>query len=205
MTTAVFPDLPGVAMGIKRSAKWLNRNYQSVSGKETNVALWSYPEWSWSLPFEVLQTIAGSPDFWTLANFYNAQGGDFAWWLYSDPDDCAITGQPLGDGDGATAAFQLVRAGGYFGGFVEPIWAPNRVGAVYVSGVQLAASAWSVSPWGGAAPGVLSFAEAPPAGALVTADFSWYFVCRFTDGQIDFSEIAAGLWSVDKLAFKAKK
>jgi uncharacterized protein (TIGR02217 family) len=111
----------------------------------------------------------------------------------------------VGVGDGATTSFQLVRAFAGIGGFVEPVWAPNVISAVYLNGVKQAAASYSVGVWGSSAPGVLTFTAAPPAGAVITIDFSWYFPCQFEDDTLTLERLYAQLWQSKSVKFQSIK
>jgi len=196
MSTAAFPTLTGLGWSVKRSPKWSTRVQTAVSGKETRIALWSYPRWQWDLSFEFLRGDPVHAEFQALAGFFNARQGQFDSFLYTDADDNSVTGQAIGTGDGATAAFPMVRS---FGGFTEPVLAPTLVSAVYVAGVAQPVSVWSV---GGT---MLVFATAPAAGAAITADFSFAFPCRFTEDQLDFEKFMFQLWQGKNVKFQSIK
>ncbi len=51
----------------------------------------------------------------------------------------------------------------------------------------------------------LTFNAAPANGAVITADFSYAFVCRFLDDQEDFENFMNGLWQVQALKFRSVK
>jgi hypothetical protein len=323
MSTAAFPSLPLIGFP-KRTPIWSNRKPVAISGKETAIADWSYPRWQWDYSVEGLRQAGANQqvstfqggvwsEFATLAGFYNLRNGGFDSFLYTDPDDNTVAGQGLGSGDGTTTAFQLVRA---FGGFSEPIWAPNTVTAVYLAGVsipsagiaapaapslsqvagsgaaggtrytkatyvtnsgetavsaesgpltvaansvQQAASpaastgaigwnvysgtssggetkqnatpiaigtawteptsgliagsampagnttGWSVSTWGATSPGVVTFQGAVKSSIAVTADFSFYWPCRFVEDKCEFEKILGGVWACKKLSFMSIK
>lgn len=205
MSSQIFPALSGLGWSVKRTPQWKTRVQQAISGKETRVADWSYPRWQWSLTYDFLRqgTVNGvtAAEFAQLAGFFNGRQGSFDSFLYTDADDNAATGQLLGRGDGSTTAFQLLRA---FGGFIEPILAPGMVSAVYLDGVSQP-SGWSVSSWGSAAPGMVTFAAAPAPGVAVSADFSFYFPCRFANDSLDFEKFMAALYAAKKVAFLSIK
>ena len=205
MSTSILPALPGLSWPQGRSMLWSTTVTESVSGKETTVAHWTYPRWQWELTWGLLRTLSGTTELQTFVNFCLARGGRADTWLYQDSDDNAVTGQLLGVGDGVTRTFQLVRSFGGLGGFVEPIWAPNQVTAVTLGGVVQAGSAWSVTGWGSAAPGVITFVTPPPAGAVVAASFSYFFACRFLKDQIDMSKFMSGRYKAEKIAFYSIK
>lgn len=198
MTEPVFPALPGLGWSVKRAPVWKTRAQQAISGKETRLADWSYPVWQWVLTFDFLRADPVAAEFQSLAGFFNQCQGAFGTFLYADADDNAVTAQTIGTGDGATASFQLVRA---FGGFIEPVLAPNVVSAVYLAGVAQSPSSYSVDP----STGLLTFTAAPASGAAVTADFTYYFRCRFAEDTLDFEKFMATLYRAQKLAFVSLK
>lgn len=127
MSVATFPDvtrLPGLTWSITRTPSWSTLRQQKTSGRENRVALWSNPLWKWQLQYDYLWHNPNGRDEdsktqleW-LAGFYLSQQGMYGQFLFNDPADNAVQGQPLGLGDGATTQFQLRRQ---FGDFTEMI------------------------------------------------------------------------------------
>jgi hypothetical protein len=68
--------------------------------------------------------------------------------------------------------------------------------AVYDNGALLGPSDWSLT-----LPNQLVFASAPTAGHAITADFDYWYVCRFVDDATDASQFASKLWDLQKLDF----
>jgi uncharacterized protein (TIGR02217 family) len=206
MSVAVFPSLAGLGWSMTRSEIWKTRIQAAISGKETRIADWSYPRHQWALSFDFLRQGSFSAgvysEFAALAGFFNLRQGGFDSFLYADPDDSAVTGQGIGSGDGTTTSFQLVRE---FGGYAEPIFAPDVVSAVYVNDVAQSASLYTVNQWGSAVPGALVFNAAPAAGVSISADFSFYFPCRFIADQLDFEKFMAALYQLKKIEFVSLK
>ncbi len=101
------------------------------------------------------------------------------------PTDNSVTRQGIGAGDGATTSFAFLRT---LGGFTEPVSWVTAIENVYFNGTAQSPSAYSVAAPNGFN-NVLSFTSAPGAGAAITADFSYAFVCRFLDDQSDFEDI----------------
>lgn len=208
MSSQVFPTFAGLGWDIERVPMWDTIVQESQSGKETRIANWSYPRWQWTLAFNALRQGAVHGVAYTelqqLAGFYNARQGRFDSFLYTADDDNSVTAQALGVGDGVTAAFQLVRA---WGGFVEPVLAPNVVSKVYVDGVDAGGANWSVSNWGSASPGIITFAggHIPTAGQVITADFTYYFPCRFVDDNIVFNKFVSNMYEGKKISFISLK
>lgn len=192
MSSAVFPTLAGLGWSVKRTPTWQSRIQTSVSGRETRTADWGYPRYKWSLMFELLRDSATYEELTTLMGFYNARQGSFDSFLYTDTSDNSVTGQEFGTGDGTTTVFQLVRT---YGGFSEPVLAPNNISTVWVAGTPT--SAYTVD----ANTGLITFSSAPAASALLTATFSYYFRCRFLADNVEFEEFMSQMWSVKTLEF----
>ena len=202
MTIPIFPSLPGIGWDCKRTSVWNTNVQTAISGKEKRIALWSYPQYLWELNYEYLRSSTGHPEFQELMGFFNINQGRAGTFLYTDDTDYAVTGQPIGLGDGQTTTFQLVRASG---GYTEPVFAPNTVTALYINTVALNPSTYAVASYGSANPGLVTFTTAPPAGAAITVDFSFYFPCRFEDDTLDFEIFLEQLWKASKVAFRSVK
>ena len=141
MSTAVL-TLPVGAKFASRSMVFSTTVQEAISGKETRIYKQSYPRYKWELDVDVLRSSSAfsSTEFQYLFGFINSRQGMFDTFLYQDPVDNSATGQNLGTGNSSTSAFALTRS---FGGFVEPILAPNSVSAVYLSSVSIPAAGLS--------------------------------------------------------------
>jgi uncharacterized protein (TIGR02217 family) len=193
MSNAVFPALAGLEYPVvwtPVAGKTLTQ--LSVSGRENRAALWLYPRRQYQLSFNFLRDDA-TEEFRTLVAFVLARQGAYDSFLFDDPDDDAVTGQPLGVAGAGQTQFQLVRG---LGGFVEPILAPKAVTAVYVNGGSIG-TAFTVNAQGG----ILTLSAAPATGVEITADFTYYWPCRFLADQYDFAKILNRLWEQKKLDF----
>lgn len=200
MSTQIFPTLPGLGFNFNRSPIWSNMIQTATSGKEVAIAFWSYPKYMWELTYEVLRSDPSLAELQSLMGFFNSRQGQFDTFLFNDLDDNSVVGASLGVGDGATTVFQLVRA---YGGFIEPMLAPNVITAVKVNGTPT--GAYTVSAWGSANPGQITFTTAPANGAVITADYTFYWPCRFTDDTLTFNKFMNLLWSNDSVKFRSVK
>lgn len=190
--SGIFPALVGQTYPVSRRAIFSTRVQRSVSGREVRISDYPYPIWEWALKFDYL-----APDDWaTLVAFVAAMQGSYESFLYVDEEDNAVTGQAIGTGDGSTTAFQLVRS---LGIFTEPILAPDVVSAVYLNGVSQPSSGWSVN----SNTGMLTFTTAPASGTAITADFSYYFRCRFVDDGLGTERIMHQIWQAKQLRFRS--
>ena len=123
--TAIFPVLPGLAWSVTKAPRFQTRVQRAVSGRELRLLDQPYPVWSWTLSYSLLRdrfdtrgsaTLgSGYNELRTLAGFFLQQQGSFQPFLFDDPTDNSIIGQPIGTGNSSTAIFQLVRTMGAFG------------------------------------------------------------------------------------------
>lgn len=201
MSTVVLPSLAGLGFDVVRTPLWDTNVQTAVSGKETRIARQASPRWRWELSYNVLRSAASYNELQQLAGFFNARQGRYDTFLYRDTDDNTVTAQALGQGNGTSTAFPLLRN---FGGFNELILAPQTVSAVYINSV-LQSSGWSVSNWGSASPGVITFTTPPANNAVITADFSFYFPCRMSEDSVSFSMFLSQHYRVKKFSFISVK
>ena len=143
---------------------------------------------------------AGYDELRTLLGFFMLCQGAFGTFLFVDPSDWKVAGQAIGIGNASTAVFQLQRTMGATmsgGGFLEPITAPNVVSAIYLNGITQDPTSYSID----SATGLVTFETAPRSGLSITADFTYYFRCRFTEDKYDFENLMFRLWQLKKLTF----
>lgn len=195
MSNAVFPDLPGIEIRATKTPEWSTEIQQAVSGKELRAANWSYPKWHFTVSYEVLRAGAEA-ELQTLIGFFCQRKGAFDNFLFTDPDDCAVTDQPFGTGNGTTTQFQLVRT---LGGFIDPVKAPNGTPTIKVAGV--ATGSFSLD----ANTGIVTFFSPPTNGAALTWSGSFYFRVRFVRDTADFERFLHDLWQLKKLELVSVK
>ncbi|UYP57384.1 DUF2460 domain-containing protein [Neisseria gonorrhoeae] len=198
MGNAVFPEFPGLKWGRKKTAVWSTGTQKSASGREFRTAYYTYPQWRFSLSFEVLRTKASVNELEKLAGFFNARKGSFESFLYEDPADNAVTDQPVGNTVQGVARYQLVRS---MGGFIEPVSAVKERPAVKVGGTALAYRRdYTVTD-----KGVLVFNTPQPPGRPITWTGGFYFRVRFTSDTVDFENVLGSLWAAKKIEFTSVK
>lgn len=166
MSTATMPVLAGMGYPVVRTPVWDTDTQKSISGKQVRLAYMTAPLYEWSADVNVLRSLVSPEDFQTLIGFFNARQGSFDSFLYTDADDNSVTGQGIETGDGTTTAFQLVKS---FGGFVEPVLAPNAISAVYLASVSIPSAGYS-PPTNGA---LTSTASGSLAGATYYVRSTW--------------------------------
>jgi uncharacterized protein (TIGR02217 family) len=158
----------------------------SASGFEQRNAQWAAAR----LRFDAGLGVRNEVDLGTLIGFFRARRGSAVAFRFRDPVDNssnAMAGTPgfadqaLGNGDGLTTAFPLVKA-------YDPVTPARRitrpVAASVVVGVGGAAvtNGWSLGPLG-----LVEFAVAPASGVAVTAGFLFDVPVRFESDTLDIS------------------
>ena len=198
----IFPTLPGLAWSVTKTPTFQTRIQRAASGRELRALDYPYPLWQFALVYDFLRDnpAAGYDELRTLLGFFMLCQGAFGPFLFQDPSDCQATGQQIGVGNASTTVFQLQRAMGATlpgGGFLEPIVAPNVVHTIYLDGITYNPAAYGVDP----NTGLVTFNTAPASGLIITADFTYYFRCRFIDDKYDFENFMYRLWQLKKLTF----
>ena len=197
-----LPSLPGLSWSRHKKPGFSTRIAPHVSGREVRVALMSYPLYEFEAVYSGLTSSAsafaglGASSLQSLMGFFLQLQGQFGTFLYSDPDDTAVTGQVFATGDGVTTAFTLERS---LGGFLEPVGWVTTLSNVYLK------SARQSSGFTLTTPNTLTFGTAPGSGVTISADFSYAFNCRFLDDQMDFEEFMSNLWRLGSMKFRSVK
>jgi uncharacterized protein (TIGR02217 family) len=195
----MFPALRGQFFP-KPVAIWGgDRLLESVSGREMRARRWKYPRYAFDIPYEAVCADDSHPgvtprSMQMLVDLYHRCGGRVGTFLFKHPDDCYVTGQVVGTGNGATTSFKFQRT---LVSFVEPVCWVLSVEAVYLDGVQTE-DGWSLTE-----PNSLVFTTAPASGVVITADFVFAFECRFDMNELEFEGFAHRLYSVGTVRFKS--
>lgn len=135
-------------------------------------------------------------DLYAVLEFFEARSGQLYGFRFRDPLDwkscppgqaVAATDQPIGIGDGATAAFQLTKTYADSGGSVVRRIAKPVAGTLRLAldGRTLQAQAFDLD----AATGIVTFAtgHVPTVGTEVRAGFEFDVPVRFDTDRIDVS------------------
>jgi uncharacterized protein (TIGR02217 family) len=191
----LFPTLPGLSFPVTKVPTTSTRKLEAASGVDYGARNWSAPRWKFTLPIEVLRQYGSFTEWQTLVGFILGQAGMFAPFLFNDTTDNTVVGQQIGVGNGTQTAFPLVRA---IAGYIEPIYYCNSLNNVYLSGA-LQPSGFILTQSGYYGPDTVTFASPPANGVPVTADFNFYFVCRFLQDDPDIELFTGGRWSVKQL------
>lgn len=193
-----FPT--GIAFGASGGPERRTEVVTLGSGHEERNSRWADSKRRWNAGYGVRSV----DDLHAVLAFFEERRGrlyGFRWHDRIDGNSCApggtvaATDQDIGNGDGETAAFQLVKTYGslhapYLRTIRKPVAGSVRVA---VDGVEKAETAdWTLDT----ATGIVTFApEALPGeGAVVTAGFAFDVPVRFDTDQLDINltSFAAG-------------
>jgi len=190
-----FPPLTALRSSMRVSPRFDTGVAARVAGRSSRRALYLSPLFDFELSFDVLRSDAAHLELQQIAGFFAQTYGAATPFWFAPPNLSNAAGQVLGSGDGATLAFPLVLS---IGVKTVSVAQTSGVSAVYVNGVAQPAVDWSVS---GAFPAAIRFASAPPAGALISADFGPLWLCRFED-ELDLEEFMTMLFRLGALRLK---
>jgi uncharacterized protein (TIGR02217 family) len=195
MSQAVFPTLPGLKFGVRRSPTFSTNIKTSVSGREYRAANMAAPRYHYRLAFEFLRDQrAGLDELRTLVGFFNARQGAFDSFLFADPDDYSVTTESFGTGNGSATAFQLYRT---WSGYSESIYNLNSAPQIRKAGVlQTLTTHYTIS-----STGLVTFVTAPANGAALTWTGTFYRRVRFKQDALDVEKFMRDLWELKQLEF----
>lgn len=202
MALSQFPVLPGIGWDIKKVPVTSTRILTAASGVEYRAQNWQNNRWRFLIPLNFLRQYGSYVEYTTITGFILSMAGSFQNWIYNDPFDNTATSQNIGIGDGTTVAFPLVRS---IGGYTEPVNYANVLSNVYLNGVLQEPTTYTLSQTGSFGPDTVLFNSAPGSNVVVSADFTFYFVCRFLSDEPEFKNFINARWQNDGIEFESVK
>jgi uncharacterized protein (TIGR02217 family) len=190
--------LPGLAFSVHKIPLFNTNLDEAASGNEIATSLTQYPRWKYELTYDFLEDSSGAnSSLKKIMGFFLQCRGRFQTWLFKDPDDYLVTAGQCGTADGVTTQFYFCRT---MGGFVEPIGQVDQANTihVYVNGVLKT----PVTDYNIVLPNKIVFVSAPVSGPI-TADFQFFFICRFLDDEKDYEKFADKLWNLNTCEFRS--
>lgn len=195
MSNAIYPSLPGETYPIVRTPTFSTIIQQSANGMETRAVLFVNPLSKWEIPYSFVSSNDAAKTYFMLYGFFGLRFGKWDSFLFNDSEDNnSVTsngGTPsqFGTGDGTTTQFQIGRV---MGGLLEPIHAVHTINSININGTPTGSYTISSS-------GLITFSGAPGGGAVLTADFTYYWRCRFDEDSIDFENFVQHYFEVKKV------
>lgn len=205
MVIPTFPTLPGLSFPVKRTPGYATIEHKAVAGNSTTQSPQPFSIDAYELPFEFLRADNVLLEWQTLMSFYKSRRGKSLPFHFNDPDDNHVAGQTIGIGDGVTTDFAFVRTMVSAVDLIQDAVAAGLV--VYVNAVVKATPAdyTLLTTTQYATNYGVRFAVAPAAAAVITADFSYNWLCRFDQDAQEFSKFqyyqGSGLWEAKSIKF----
>lgn len=195
MSNAVYPVLPGLAWPVRRTPLWKTKIGGTPSGREFRSSSMLYPRYRIGLQYEFLRSQAALAEFQSLFGFFNARGGAFDDFLFSDPSDCTASGQLFATGNGSMKDFQLMRT---LGGHAHPVYdvdTSQGLPQVWKAGsLQSTPAHYTIS-----STGMVSFGTAPANGQALTWSGRYYWRCRFEADELPFEQFLDQFWKTGEV------
>ena len=110
MSGLVFPPLPGLGIQVTREPIHNTLIQTSASRREQRATFEASPIYHYRLTFNFLRTAAAWQELQSLYTFLVRHAGQLDSFLFTDPEDNAVTAHGFGVGDGVTTSFQLQRS-----------------------------------------------------------------------------------------------
>ena len=216
--TPIFPTLPPLTWSVHKKAIMASRVSIAATGRTAQLACAIYPRMEFTLSYgggnswlrDQTQnivpdtTLAGFTEFQQLSGLFLACLGSYGEFYYSDPSDNSRAGQVIGSGDGTTVSFPVyyqLAAAVYASAPFTVVGGINTLSAVYINGTVQSPSTYSIDATNTA----IVFTSAPSAGVTISADFSFYYRCRFSDDTLKFSQFALNKWECPEVRFESVK
>lgn len=180
-----FPD--NISRGARGGPERRTRIVELASGREERNSPWAGSRRRYDASYGIRR----ADDLAAVVAFFEARMGrlrGFRWKDWSDYKSClpsqtpSATDQLLGQGNGTTTAFQLVKT--YASGLQSYVRAVNKpvAGTVHVAvgGVEQS-SGWSID----STTGIVTFTVAPAIGASIAVGFEFDVPVRFDSDLLD--------------------
>lgn len=199
----MFPNLDTSSLGwsVHRRPTFSTRVAAAVSGREVTAPYYATPLYEFELTVDQMSSgwATGSVAAYSLQalqGFFLQLQGQYGAFLFQDPEFSIVQRGPIGTGNASATVFPLLRT---LGAYVEQIQYA-AVSKVYVNGASLSAGAWSLTNGN-----TVTLTSAPANGAAVSADFVYYFVCRFLDDVHDYEEFMFRLHTLKSCKFRSRR
>ena len=220
--TPVFPVLPPLAWSLHKKPIMSSRATTGSSGRETQLACAVYPRWAFILTYggssclrdqtqniEPFLPLAGRTELEQISGLFLSCLGPYGEFYYDDVDDDSRNNQLIGAGDGATAVFPVYYTWGtgpFTPSLTFPVGGLSSIDEVYFDGVLQNPLHYSID----ATKTKIVFSPPPPAPVpglprIITANFHFYYRCRFLDDNLSFSQWAMNLWDTKEVRFESVK
>ena len=209
--TPILPTLN--SFSVKKKPAFSSIVAEPVSGAEITAAVQAFPLWDFELTYEILRSqtqnqilyslLSPKLEYEAILSVFLACEGQYGRFYYDDPTDDSRSGQFIAEGNGTTVQFRAVRYWALGGNsLLEPVGGINTTPGwkVYLNAVDDSAN-WSVSA------DKLYFVRtsAVPPSTVITADFWFFYLCRFLEDISTFEQFVTDRWTNTSLKFRSVK
>jgi uncharacterized protein (TIGR02217 family) len=189
-----------------------------ATGRENQLAGAIYPRWAFTLSYggnswlrEQTQnittdpTLAGYTELEQLSSLYLACLGPYGEFYYTDVDDCSRLSQFIGIGNNSQTTFPLYFSWGtgpFSPSLTFPVQGIASLDAVYIGGSLQSPSSYSLD-----STKTQIIFTSPPIEVYgnITADFHFYYRCRFLDDNMSYNQFDRNLWETKEVRFESVK
>ena len=199
MAMPLFPQLKGLTFGTRMTPSFNTGVSRSTNGKETRTQYQAYPTWEFELSYEWLPNRSqGKRDLESIVSFFLERSGSFEAFLYDGPETPLEEMTLLGEGDGVSTSFDLVKT---TGSYVEPAGGLADLSAIqlYVDDVIVAYSAFNLSEDNRS----IVFDTAPLSGKSIRGVYKPLYLVRFNEDTADFEQFMSQLWNLQQITLKS--
>lgn len=195
MSSLVFPALPGLSWSVMRTPTFSVQVRTSDSQRETATIIMDKCYYSIELSYEMLRQGGTYDELQQIEGLFLTMRGSYDNFKFDDPNNNTVMNGVIGTGNGTNKAFVLARNTGP--SYYEAIGLVNQIANVKINGVTINPADYSLS-----LPNVIVFDTAPPNGHVVTATFTYYYLCRFGEDQHEYEQFMYRLYQLNQMTLK---
>lgn len=196
MSTIVFPTLPGLEWSVNRTPVFATEIKSGENLREVSAPLYKNGLYEYDMSYAFLREGPGFAELTEIQSLFLAMRGSYDDFLFTDPNDNSATDVQIGTGNGTNTTFILARNTGPSN--FEAIGRLNSLTNIKVNNVVVDSSDYNFS-----APNIIIFDTAPVNGEVVTATFTYYFVCRFNEDAHEYEEFCHKLYNLKNLTLRS--
>jgi hypothetical protein len=206
VTLPIYPSFLGLAFNVKWTPTYFNQTVTTLTGASITVQLAASPLHTFELTYDFLRdagplgsgTFTGS-EIKGLMGFFEKMQGSAGRFLFLNPDDNNVLSQPIATFvTGGGAVFPLVRTfGDNINNATEPVGMIKNITGfytVYFAGVPQVFGTNYVFNVNIPGDVTLNLITLPGSGTAITADFTYYYYCRFLDDNMTFEKFLNAIW-----------
>lgn len=202
--SSTFPTstaLPGLSIAVSRSPQPESIYRARENMRDITSPLMQYPLHEIELTFNVLRQSTVFNELQTIAGFFLSRRGSYESFLFIDPIDNASSNSQIGVGNGVNRTFQFGRQIGP--SFYETVDVVNVVSQLRVGGVARGSSLYTI-----VYPNFVTLSTlgaVPTSTQPITADFSYYYLMRFSEDGANFEQFMKTLYLLNKCKLRSAR